>query len=553
MKEGKSDSGSGPAAELAATQDIKSGDLQTARRRRTTFSSDPAARLRRPVEIGDVLRDRYVVEEVIGEGGVGIVVAAHNLELDERVALKFLRNDVMGDADIVARFAHEAKAAVTIKSEHVARVFDVGSTPKGVPFLVMEYLDGHDLGSELAVRGSLPVREAVEYILQACDALAAAHAKGIIHRDIKPDNLFLVDQGERDDSVPVVKVLDFGISKAALTGSVFGSLLPSLKSGKLMGTPLYMSPEQIRSTDDVDARSDIWSLGMVLYEVLSGMPAFEAETLDELWRLINEGQLPPLAPRRPDVPEGLIEILERCMKKRPEDRFQNIAELAIALLPYAPKRARICAERAAQVLWSAGITAVRLRIPSTAPPPNTGTTDPDLGPISGLSGVATSPRLLPSQEATHSVAVNVEVRPAKRRGLIYAAAALAAVLVGVLTTLALRPDSGGPDPVRTSVDPKSTDPKAGDQRATVPRVERAASRPGAEDPVPSALSPAETATPSTATVHAATPAARALEPRPFAPSLVKPAAQPSSAPAPGDRPGGKTKPTPTADEPDLGY
>jgi serine/threonine-protein kinase len=213
-----------PTVEFSETQDLKSMDSQTGRRRRhSNFSTDAAAQAHRPVEIGEVLRDKYIVEEVIGEGGVGIVVAAHNLELDERVALKFLRTDVMNDPDIVARFAHEAKAAVAIKSEHVARVFDVGSTPKGVPFLVMEYLEGHDLSSELATRGTLQVKEAVEYALQACDALAAAHAKNIVHRDIKPDNLFLVDTG---DNIPVIKVLDFGISKATITGSVFGSLLP---------------------------------------------------------------------------------------------------------------------------------------------------------------------------------------------------------------------------------------------------------------------------------------------------------------------------------------
>jgi serine/threonine-protein kinase len=318
-----------------------------------------------PVEIGEVLREKYLIEQVLGQGGVGIVFAAHNLELDERVALKFLRADVAHDPDVILRFAQEAKASASIKSEYVARVFDVGTTRKGVPFLVMEYLAGRDLSSEVEKGGPLPMRDAVEYVIQACDALASAHAKGIVHRDIKPENLFLVDRG---DSIPVIKVLDFGISKAVLTGSVFGAAMVPLGPGKIMGSPLYMSPEQIRSTDCVDPRGDIWSLGIVLYELLTGVTPFNGETLEEVFKNIKEGEPTPLTVHKPKLPEELNAIIFRCIAKKPADRYKNVAELAIELLPFAPKRARLCAERACTVLVAAGMADARMRVVSSTPP-----------------------------------------------------------------------------------------------------------------------------------------------------------------------------------------
>jgi serine/threonine-protein kinase len=316
----------------------------------------------RPIEIGETLAGKYFVEEVIGEGGAGVVVAAQHLELDERVAIKFLRADVMHDPDIVARFAHEAKAAVAIKCEYVARVFDVGVAPSGAPYFVMEHLEGHDLAVELLHRGPLPVKDAVECAMQVCEALAAAHAKGIIHRDIKPENLFLVDRG---DAIPIIKVLDFGVSKAQGLGSIFGSSLPKLDKTRVLGTPVYMSPEQIRSSEDVDERTDIWSLGMVLYELMTGAPGFVSDSISAVCKLIVNDPLPPVSSRRPDLPPGLATVIERCLEKEPDKRFPNVGELSLALLPFAPKRARLCAERACNALRAAGVST---RAVSSIPP-----------------------------------------------------------------------------------------------------------------------------------------------------------------------------------------
>jgi len=303
------------------------------------------------VAVGDVIAGKYLVEAYIGEGGVGLVVAARNQELGERVALKFLRPEMLARTDIVARFMREAKAACSIKSEYVAAVYDVGIMGDGAPFLVMEHLEGQDLGRVIEERGHLGYREATEYLMQACEALAVAHAKGVVHRDIKPENLFLTTRA----GMNVVKILDFGISKAALTGELFGNELPRVETVNLMGTPLYMSPEQVRNADDVDSRSDIWSLGIVLYEMLTGRQPLHAQTITELCAKILESPLTPVSTYRTDLPHGYAELLEKCLEKDVSRRFQNVAEVAHAFMAFAPKRARICAERAAQALLAAGL------------------------------------------------------------------------------------------------------------------------------------------------------------------------------------------------------
>src|SRR6188768_640237 len=191
---------------------------------------------------GSVISGKYEVVRVLGQGAMGIVVAARHIELDEIVAIKFIQPVMHSVPDIVSRFAREAKACARLGSEHIAKVLDVGVAPAIGPYIVMEYLDGQDLGTVLRARGALTVRRACEYVMQACEALALAHAAGIIHRDVKPDNLFLTRRGNLD----IIKVLDFGISKAPLTaGRVFGGELRSTETACLMGTPLYMSPEQI--------------------------------------------------------------------------------------------------------------------------------------------------------------------------------------------------------------------------------------------------------------------------------------------------------------------
>ena len=315
------------------------------------------------IQPGDVLAGKYRVEHVLGIGGVGVVVAATHLELGERVAIKFLLPAALKQPETVSRFAREARAAVRIKSEHVARVTDVGSLETGAPYMVMEYLEGFDLGQIARQRGPLPVEEAVDYVLQACEAVAEAHGLGIVHRDLKPSNLFV---SRRADGSTVVKVLDFGISKLVSRG---GSLPEAsvTHTATVIGSPLYMSPEQMESTRDVDERSDIWSLGTILYELVAGACPFDADTMPQLCARILRSPPTPLLGYRPDAPPVLQQVIECCLEKDPKRRYANVAELAIALGPLAPRRALLSIQRIVRVIQAAGLTTVELQPPPSDP------------------------------------------------------------------------------------------------------------------------------------------------------------------------------------------
>jgi serine/threonine-protein kinase len=308
------------------------------------------------VQPGEVLAGKYRIERILGAGGMGVVVAAHHIQLDEKVALKFLLPEALKNSEAVSRFLREARAAVKIKSEHVVRVSDVGQLDNGSPYMVMEYLEGGDLAAWLKQRGPLPVEQAVEFVLQACVAVAEAHVLGIVHRDLKPANLFCV---RRSDGQLCIKVLDFGISKVT-NPSGTGPSAAMTSTSALMGTPLYMSPEQMRSSKDVDARTDIWALGAILHELLAGRPAFLAESVTELAIKVASEPAPPVRSFRPDVPAELEAIVLQCLEKRREDRYRDVGELSIALLPFAPKRAKAAVERISGIIQAAGLSASAL-------------------------------------------------------------------------------------------------------------------------------------------------------------------------------------------------
>jgi serine/threonine-protein kinase len=251
-------------------------------------------------------------------------------------------------------------------------VTDVGTLDTGAPYMVMEYLEGGDLSAWVQQRGALPVEQAVEFVLQACDAIADAHSLGIVHRDLKPANLFCI---QRNDGFFSVKVLDFGISKVTGLGPT-GPHMGMTKTSAVMGSPHYMSPEQMQSSRAVDARTDIWSLGVILYELLAGEVPFSGDTLPEVCVKIATQQPPPLRDRRPDAPGGIEEVILKCLKKDRLARYSNVAELAVALAPFGPKRVRALVERITRVIQAAGMSASALALPpsdQSVRPPAPGT------------------------------------------------------------------------------------------------------------------------------------------------------------------------------------
>jgi eukaryotic-like serine/threonine-protein kinase len=295
------------------------------------------------VRPGDRIADKYVIERIIGRGGMGVVVAAVNQQTGERVAIKLLKPEGQSRPDSARRFLREARAAVKIKGEHVARVIDVGAVGDERPYIVMEYLEGCDLGAEIRTRGPLSEPEAIDYVLQACEALVEAHALGIVHRDLKPSNLFLANDGKGGR---IVKVLDFGVSKVRIDVALSDGTDPALTApSTLIGSPRYMSPEQIRSAKDVDERTDVWALGIILYELLTGKVPFHAGTPTALLIAICADPLVPLRQQRSELSEALDAVVARCLEKRKEKRIQTVAELALALTPLAPKSAAASLDR----------------------------------------------------------------------------------------------------------------------------------------------------------------------------------------------------------------
>jgi serine/threonine-protein kinase len=288
---------------------------------------------------GDVIAGKYRVERQLGAGGMGVVLAATHLDLLEPRALKFLSEAALQDAESVERFLREARAASRLKSEHVTRVYDVGRLDTGMPFMVMEYLEGTDLGAMLKAGGRISTPVAVGYILQAMEGLAEAHAMGIVHRDLKPANLFLTF---RPDGTECVKVLDFGISK------IKGGMAEDMdvtKTHAVLGSPHYMSPEQMESSRDVDARSDIWSLGILLYQLITGELPFKGKTMTEVVAVVFSK--PPIPPTKlvEDLPVELEQVILGCLQHDVTKRPQNVGELAKQLEPFAPAGVVAAVER----------------------------------------------------------------------------------------------------------------------------------------------------------------------------------------------------------------
>jgi tRNA A-37 threonylcarbamoyl transferase component Bud32 len=286
------------------------------------------------VQPGEVLDGKYAVERIIGRGGSGYVAAAQHLVLQQRVALKFLRPELGEKPDVCRRFLREAQAAARMKGEHVARVLDADTLQSGEPYLVMEYLEGEDVAALLRRRERLTVAEATDYVLQACEAVHEAHTLRIIHRDVKPANLFLTRTPE---GTARIKVLDFGLSKVLGWEGGTESLTDS---NHIMGSPYFMSPEQIRTPREVDERTDIWSLGATLFNLLTGHVPFDGASMMEVCAALLCGPAPQITRFRSDVPPQLEVVVLRCLRIEPQERHGSVVELARELIPFAPESSR---------------------------------------------------------------------------------------------------------------------------------------------------------------------------------------------------------------------
>ena len=401
---------------------------------------------------GQIIADKYLVERVIGQGGMGVVVAARHIELDDRVAIKFLSEGVMGNGEAVARFAREARASVKIKSEYVARTLDVGRLENGAPYMIMEYLEGADLADRVQKQGPLTIESAIGFMLETCEALAEAHAMGIIHRDLKPSNLFVI---RKSDGTESIKLLDFGISK--ITRALdSGSGLDMTRTAAIMGSPLYMSPEQLTSSRNVDARTDIWSLGATLFELLTGKPPFVAETIAELGAKVLTYPTPSVRKLRPDVPQELDLVIQLCLAKSAPDRWLNVAELALALADFGPLRLRYSAEKISRVLGVAGLSTSGVQLP-----PLTDAQTPPLSDSQLDSGKDQSPTANDSaQEPVAALRPDPTMvsweksrpRVTRRTGIVFSGVLMVALLLATIVAISLRSTgSHGPVAVPASV------------------------------------------------------------------------------------------------------
>ena len=321
-----------------------------------------------PLPIGTVVAGKYEIVRKLAEGGLGIVVLAVHRDLNQEVAIKYLKPEALATSALVARFHREARLAASLHSEHVVRVFDVGRHRRAGPYMVMEYLEGSDLATVMT-SGRLDVSTAVDYVLQACDALAEAHSHGIVHRDLKPENLFLARRGTRGT---IVKVVDFGLSKVTVPAGQSGAFPRLTEQGERFGTPMFMSPEQLACSADVDARSDIWALGVVLFELLTSELPFEGLTAATLAANIFSATPRDLLQLRPDASPELAAVILRCLAKDPAGRYRDIEAFAADLVSHGPASAAERLEAIRRALRTGSVKPPREEPASAAPARDSG-------------------------------------------------------------------------------------------------------------------------------------------------------------------------------------
>jgi tRNA A-37 threonylcarbamoyl transferase component Bud32 len=375
---------------------------------------------------GAVLDGRFVVEGLLGRGGMGCVVLARHRELGELRAIKLLRHDRALNQRARSRLAREARAAARIRSAHVVRVFDVvvSEEESVFPYIVMEHLVGETLAARLG-RERLSVPSVGRIVIEACEALAEAHAYGTVHRDLKPSNLFLTSTADRND---FVKVLDFGIAKTDEVRFDLGCT----ESHTLLATPAYASPEQLRASKDVDPRSDIWSLGVIIYQCLTGRLPFEDGTLAETSSRILRDPPSPLRQHCPEAPVEIEQLLARCLEKERKARLPSARALVEALAPFAPQAAASCLT---YIDGLVPVPEVVTQRPASPDLPEDGRADRATLSQSSFATTMAPVRLVGNERAARAEPPGRRVRP---RVALTAGVVAAAVIAGVALAAGVR-------------------------------------------------------------------------------------------------------------------
>ncbi len=473
---------------------------------------------------GETIAGKYVVEAPCGRGGLAVVLSAMHLGLDRRVAIKVLLPEWAGDAEVVRRFVREGRTATRIKSEHVVRVFDVGTLESGAPYLVLEYLEGHNLEDVVTNWGAVAVPTAVDWVLQAAEAIAEAHAHGIVHRDLKPANLFLT---RRADGSACIKVIDFGLSK--LTDPRLRGVSKITLPTDVMGSPHYMAPEQLRASCDADERADLWAIGAVLHELITGQPPFSGQTVAEVCATVLTQQTPRISSIRANVPPGLERAVMRCLEKDPDARFASVAEMAYAVAPFGTVVSGGSYERIARM---AGPPAP----PALPEPPRALSNEVTLPSLPSLPPQPTND----GRQSRSSWPSDTDPRPQRAPGTDASARVVLGSLlmlggIGAGIFMFMYSSVHGVEPptvgVTAAQPTTSASPAASSQPVPTPQA--------TPEPTPTPATPAPTA-PATVQLAPEPPAT----PAPTAPATVQPPAGPAPAAAPETRP--QVQPAPAA-------